>query len=184
MRLPFRHRRHGQVIVVFPVALIALLGMMSLAFDVGRYYLAQQEAQKMADAAALAAVMTWPNRLAMTESTADFYAEQNSAVIRAVCSLPNPPEALDAPNTFLDPPVRLPQPDGTTLPAPALHVSVSCQVSLIPGTILWDRPAPTLTVRADATAAQGCADPSGWVMGYTYPCPGNPPYRYGARLVS
>lgn len=48
------NRRRGAVLVTFAMALIVIFGFMGLAFDVGRLYLARNEAQAFCDAAALA----------------------------------------------------------------------------------------------------------------------------------
>jgi hypothetical protein len=51
---PFRQQREGQTLAVFAVMIVALLAMMSLAIDLGMAFTARSEAQRVADAAALA----------------------------------------------------------------------------------------------------------------------------------
>jgi Flp pilus assembly protein TadG len=54
-RAPRPPREHGQVIVIFCLALVALMAAAGLAFDVGRFYSERRFLQNAADAAALAA---------------------------------------------------------------------------------------------------------------------------------
>ncbi len=62
-------RVHGQVLVIFAVALVALLAAAGIAFDIGRFYSERRFLQNAADAGALAAA----NALAqgMTDTQAD-----------------------------------------------------------------------------------------------------------------
>src|SRR4029077_1164943 len=55
-KISIRHRRaeRGQTIVLVAVALVSLLGMAALAIDIATLYVARGEAQRAADAAALA----------------------------------------------------------------------------------------------------------------------------------
>lgn len=50
-----RARERGQVLVIFVLALTALMGAAGLAFDIGRFYMERRFLQNAADAAALAA---------------------------------------------------------------------------------------------------------------------------------
>jgi len=52
-RAPVAHRQRAQVIVIFPIAVLMLLGMAAMAIDGGRLFLGRQELQKAAEAAAL-----------------------------------------------------------------------------------------------------------------------------------
>lgn len=47
-------RRRGAVLITFSLAIVVIFGFMGLAFDLGRLYLARNEAQSFCDAAALA----------------------------------------------------------------------------------------------------------------------------------
>lgn len=49
-----RENRSGAVLITFSLALVVIFGFMGLAFDLGRLYLARNEAQSFCDAAALA----------------------------------------------------------------------------------------------------------------------------------
>lgn len=190
-------RQRGQTFVLGAVGIIALIGMLAMVIDVGRYYLAREETQKMADAAALAAVMEWP---ADPAPVAQDYADRNSAVAKAICTQFDPPvvELVLIPPT---PPtlndygmIALPQRDGSpgaTGPSPSLHVRVTCGMTLIFGRILWETgEAPILKIEADATAVQGCGDQFGAVYAYVSPCSlatpppsPTPDPRPGARLI-
>jgi len=53
-RCPAQRSQHGQVLVIFTLSLVALLGAAGLAFDIGRFYSERRFLQNAADAAALA----------------------------------------------------------------------------------------------------------------------------------
>jgi len=53
MRARLVRRQRAQVIVIFPIAILMLLGMAAMAIDGGRLFLGRQELQKAAEAAAL-----------------------------------------------------------------------------------------------------------------------------------
>ena len=53
-----RQGEHGQVLVIFVLALVALMGAAGLAIDIGRFYSERRFLQNAADAAALAAANT------------------------------------------------------------------------------------------------------------------------------
>lgn len=54
-RLPRRERERGQMLVIFALALIALVGMVGLIIDGGDSFLQRRDQQNVADAAAMAA---------------------------------------------------------------------------------------------------------------------------------
>lgn len=185
------HRQRGQIVVVVPVALIAMLGMVWLVINAGFYFMARMELQKMADAAALAAVMEWtpvprnpPNPT--PQGAALQYAELNSGLAKGLCT-------QSAPVVIVDPIqiIQLRQSTGPTGEAPSEHVRVSC--GFVPNwlPILGPDAEVSITIQADATAVQGCRDQSGAVFAYAVPCPGatppppppTPDPRLGTRLV-
>jgi uncharacterized membrane protein len=53
LRVRLRHRQPAQVFILFPVAVLLLLGMVALAIDGGRLFFGRQEMQNAAEAAAL-----------------------------------------------------------------------------------------------------------------------------------
>ncbi len=73
-----REREHGQVVVIFALALVAILAAAGLAFDVGRFYSERRFLQNAADAAALAA----GNALVRGESTMEADAEARDILTR------------------------------------------------------------------------------------------------------
>ena len=81
-------RRHpgqsGQVLVIFALALIALMGAAGLAFDVGRFYTEKRYLQNAADAGALAIA----NALIRGESDADAEAEGRDVLARNLLGSP------------------------------------------------------------------------------------------------
>lgn len=57
MRFGHLSRRRGAVLITFTLAIVLIFGFMGLAFDLGRLYLARNEAQSFCDAAALAGAL-------------------------------------------------------------------------------------------------------------------------------
>lgn len=53
--MPRRSRQRGFVLIAMSVAMVVLLGMVGLAFDLGRIYIARNEAQVFTDAASMTA---------------------------------------------------------------------------------------------------------------------------------
>ena len=53
------NRRHGSLVGIVAVALVAVVGAVALSFDLGRVVSAAQRTQDVADSAALAAVQTF-----------------------------------------------------------------------------------------------------------------------------
>lgn len=90
-RSPLVSGREGQVLPVVTVALGALLGLAALAIDVGLLYHARTEAQRTADAAALAgagALIQHPGDLLRVRSTVIDFAASNGVRGRPVTLLP------------------------------------------------------------------------------------------------
>jgi hypothetical protein len=80
---PFRHQREGQTLAVVAVMIVALLAMMSLAIDLGMAFTARSEAQRVADASALAGASVFldtpepPDLRAAADARARQYAGMN-----------------------------------------------------------------------------------------------------------
>jgi Flp pilus assembly protein TadG len=77
-RLPMYRR--GQMMVVFALSAVALVGVMSLGADVGVLYYNWVQLQKAADAAALAGASYLPNDTTTATSTAQAYATNNGVL--------------------------------------------------------------------------------------------------------
>ena len=76
---------HGQVLVIFALALAALLGAAGLAFDVGRFYSERRFLQNAADAGALAAA----NALIRGDTVAEADAEARTILSRNFLGSPS-----------------------------------------------------------------------------------------------
>lgn len=76
---------HGQVLVIFALALAVLLGAAGLAFDVGRFYSERRFLQNAADAGALAAA----NALIRGDTVAEADAEARTILSRNFLSSPS-----------------------------------------------------------------------------------------------
>src|SRR5688500_10297335 len=77
-------RAHGQVIVIFAISLIALMGIAGLAFDIGRFYSEKRFLQNAADSGALAVA----NALIRGETSTDAEAEGRDVLARNLASSP------------------------------------------------------------------------------------------------
>ena len=85
---PGRGRRDtagGQVIVIFAVSLVLLMGIAGLAFDIGRFYSEKRFLQNAADSGALAVA----NALIRGESAADAEAEGRDVLARNLAGSPS-----------------------------------------------------------------------------------------------
>ena len=80
-----RTASHGQVLVLFALGLVALLGAAGIAFDAGRFLMERRSLQNAADAAALAAA----NSLIRGGSTADADAEARAVLAENLANGPN-----------------------------------------------------------------------------------------------
>jgi Flp pilus assembly protein TadG len=87
-----RETAGGQVIVIFAVSLVVLMGMASLAFDIGRFYSEQRFLQNAADSGALAVA----NALIRGESEADAEAEGRDVLARNLAGSPSGTTAVVA----------------------------------------------------------------------------------------
>ena len=82
-----RHRRRrqpGQILVLFAMALVAIMAAAGLAFDIGRFYSEKRFLQNAADAGALAIA----NALVRGESTTDAEAEGRDVLTRNLLGSP------------------------------------------------------------------------------------------------
>jgi Flp pilus assembly protein TadG len=79
-----RDDAHGQVIVIFAISLVALMGIAGLAFDIGRFYSEKRFLQNAADSGALAVA----NALIRGESEADAEAEGRDVLARNLAGSP------------------------------------------------------------------------------------------------
>ena len=79
-----RAGQSGQVLVIFALALVALMGAAGLAFDVGRFYSEKRFLQNAADAGALAVA----NALIRGESNVDAEAEGRDVIARNLLTSP------------------------------------------------------------------------------------------------
>jgi len=80
-----RQTAGGQVIVIFAVSLVMLMGIAGLAFDIGRFYSEQRFLQNAADSGALAVA----NALVRGESDADAEAEGRDVLARNLAGSPS-----------------------------------------------------------------------------------------------
>ena len=80
-----RETARGQVIVIFAVSLVMLMGIAGLAFDIGRFYSEKRFLQNAADSGALAVA----NALIRGESEADAEAEGRDVLARNLAGSPS-----------------------------------------------------------------------------------------------
>jgi Putative Flp pilus-assembly TadE/G-like len=79
-----RRRQPGQILVLFAMALVGIMGATGLAFDIGRFYSEKRFLQNAADAGALAVA----NALIRGESTTDAEAEGRDVLTRNLMGSP------------------------------------------------------------------------------------------------
>jgi hypothetical protein len=77
------HEERGQVLAIFAAGLVAICGLVGMSIDVGQLVVAATDAQKIADASALAASQDLPSTTTAT-TTANTYGAQNGAAVLAV----------------------------------------------------------------------------------------------------
>lgn len=85
-----RQREHGVTMILVAVAMVAIIAMAALSIDVITLYLAREEAQRSADAAALAAARV----ISISGLTGD--PANNSSSWQAICGGPTSPATLAA----------------------------------------------------------------------------------------
>jgi Putative Flp pilus-assembly TadE/G-like len=105
-RAPGRVASRGQVLVIFALGIVALLGAAGIAFDAGRFLMERRSLQNAADAAALAAA----NSLIRGGSTTDADTEARAVLATNLAHGPNgivaplpPPSPVYAPGGAGDP---------------------------------------------------------------------------------
>src|SRR5690242_12813472 len=78
------HEERGATLVIMTFALVALVGLTGLAVDVGRLFAARAELTRVADAAALAGIQSFPDvNAAITKAQNYGHANDASATITA-----------------------------------------------------------------------------------------------------
>jgi hypothetical protein len=77
LRSSYRRDERGYAAVMAAVLAVPLIGMAAFAVDVGQWYVAAREAQRAADAAALAGVVHLPGNQEKAFETAQIYAARN-----------------------------------------------------------------------------------------------------------
>jgi Flp pilus assembly protein TadG len=87
-----RETARGQVIVIFAVSLVVLMGIAGLAFDIGRFYSEKRFLQNAADSGALAVA----NALIRGESAADAEGEGRDVLARNLAGSPSGTTAVVA----------------------------------------------------------------------------------------
>jgi Flp pilus assembly protein TadG len=76
-RFKTRRGERGQVLVIAALAMVALLGMVSLSIDVGRMTITRRQLQNAVDASAHAGVQTLPNDTTDATNAANSWATKN-----------------------------------------------------------------------------------------------------------
>jgi hypothetical protein len=203
------HRRPAQTLAIAAVAMVCMLGMVSLVIDLGIYFVIQHELQNAADAAALDAVWYFPACTSDMEpygcqpsfqgpaqgcsaapcSAAVSRAQANLSIARELCQGPN------ASNGQV--PVTINAYPSSQLQVPTLGayvVTLSCDAphwfaQVLPGV------KPTMHIQVAAAAVLGWAETNGNVTGLAptltpTPLPApvptptpQPPARLVARLI-
>jgi hypothetical protein len=90
---------HGQVIVIFALALVAIMAAAGLAFDIGRFYSEKRFLQNAADAGALAIA----NALIRGENATDAEAEGRDVLVRNLLGSPTGTTAVVATSPEYEP---------------------------------------------------------------------------------
>jgi len=150
--LPARREERGQTLIFVAVALVSLLGMAALAIDVVTLYVAKSEAQRAADAAALAGATafvsagatTYPSGTSQAALLNPLGANMASSFIAAALAQNNvsgsPPQPVGSPTI-----------DYTTYPGNP-HITVTVQQTNLPTFFarIWGK--TSASVQATATA--------------------------------
>jgi len=201
-----KRRQPAQTFVMAALAMVALIGALSMVIDTGVYFVIQRQLQTAADAAALAAVWyvpacfnqpDWlgagcqqspPNPLAAgcppaanpsdegPCSQATYQLLANQSVALSLCAGPNLPAGTI--------PVQIDAHPGPVLVGPAVStyvVSLSCDAPRWFGRIL-PNVLPTIHIGVSASAALGWLDANGQLRGDATRPAGNPPLV--ARLIT
>src|SRR5206468_886271 len=147
--------QRAQVIVLFPILILVVLGMGAISIDTGRLLLARQEMQKAAEAAALAGA------LAIAPIADQSKAAQQGAATTAVSQSigTNMGVADTVCETSLATNVSVTSVLVNTVPLNAVQVSISCNARWIAGSVLGGHLSiPQL--QANAAAVVGSSDAS------------------------
>jgi putative Flp pilus-assembly TadE/G-like protein len=156
-------RQRAQVIVIFPIAILMLLGMAAMAIDGGRLFLGRQELQKAAEAAALdgaiaAALVDAQNpdpasNSGTVEQAVTNSLRRNLGVANTICRsvsvdhpIKYPPETLDGKNVN------------------GVYVRIWCTPQLTAAAMLPG--VAGMTLGADAEAVLGSKDAAGKFQPY------------------
>ncbi len=127
-----RRGEGGQVLAIFVLVLVVLIGMAGLAIDVGSWYRADRQAQTIADAATLAGAQALPGDPANAPALAEEYADKNGgAEATKTVSL----SATHEPNDTITVEVEAPAPAFFTRLFGLDSVSVHARASALVGTV-------------------------------------------------
>src|SRR6478609_337327 len=170
-RVNTAHRKNerGITIVLVAISLLSLLGMAALAIDVSTLYMAHGEAQRAADAAALAGARMFALSGYTSASSALAASDicQTSAVPGAAAAANRQAEAVAAQNLVAGQPAAV-QSITCTLTAANPQIAVTVQRTALPTFFgrIWGGTANSVT----ATAVAEAYNPSGsaapvWVQG-------------------
>jgi len=146
-------RQRAQVIVIFPLAVLMLLGMAAMAIDGGRLFLGRQELQKAAEAAALDGA--WAGQTDPASNDAAVQLAVNASVARN----------LGVADTICQPGsvhVDAPKYQGETMvggtTVNGVYVRISCTALLTAAAVIPGVAGTSLG--GDAEAVLGSADPT------------------------
>jgi Flp pilus assembly protein TadG len=149
--------------------------MLALAIDLSRFYLAREELQKAAEAAALAGVIVAPAGTTAVDDAVRTYMTSNltpSSAIMTLCS--DQPTWIDSVGSVTK---------GTFVGMPNVVVNLGCTLRFTLGAVALGLPEQLVTANASAVlASEDTSGPLPTPTPYTY-INGNP-YRTIARLVA
>jgi|SRR5207302_1824680 len=152
-RAQLEQRQRAQVIVIFPLAVLMLLGMAAMAIDGGRLFLGRQELQKAAEAAALDGA--WAGQTDPASNDAAVQLAVNASVARN----------LGVADTICQPGsvhVDAPKYQGETMvggtTVNGVYVRISCTALLTAAAVIPGVAGTSLG--GDAEAVLGSADPT------------------------
>jgi hypothetical protein len=173
------HRDRGQVAILLPSTVLAILAVASLVVDAGRFYTARQELAKAAEATAFTLITMVDVNPAQTPPVIQtkfdnyvmtHYSEivaPNLGVANTVCS----PSSVQHVQTYVTPKLQ-------SQTVPGVLVTFTCQASFTMGALVSTLPTFSLAVQVQA-AAQLRTGPRTYVP-YDSGAPSPTPY---ARLI-
>lgn len=151
-------RQRAQAIVIFPIAVLMLLGMVAMAIDGGRLFLGRQELQKAAEAAALDGALAGTRNNPANSDPAS-----NDAAVKAAVSASLGRNFGVAATVCQPGSLNIDQPkyqgetlDGTTVNGVYVRITCTAQLTaaaLIPGVA-------GMQLGGDAEAVLGSVDPA------------------------